>query len=50
MIEDFLALARQRRAIVIASGGTLDRAGKPIGIEISGTGSAPYGMPALMSA
>lgn len=48
MIEDFLALARQRRAIVIASGGTLDRAGKPIGIEISGTGSTPHFMPALM--
>ncbi len=39
MIEDFLALARQRQAIVIASGGALGRTGNPVGIEISGAGS-----------
>jgi ABC-type multidrug transport system fused ATPase/permease subunit len=50
MIEDFLALARQRRAIIIASGCVLDRAGKPVGIEVSGVGSAPQLVPPLMSA
>jgi ABC-type multidrug transport system fused ATPase/permease subunit len=50
MIEEFLALARQRQAIVIASGCVLDRAGKPIGSEVTGIGSAPRFLPSLMSA
>jgi ABC-type multidrug transport system fused ATPase/permease subunit len=50
MIEDFLALARQRQAIVIASGCVLDRAGKPIGSEVIGIGSAPRFLPSPVSA
>lgn len=36
MIEDFLALAKQRQAIIIASGCALDYAGKPVGNKSSG--------------
>lgn len=49
MIEDFLTLAKQRQAIIVASGSVLDVAGKPVGIGVSGSAKAPQLAPALMS-
>jgi len=49
MIGDFLSLAKQRQTIVIASGCVLDRAGRPVGVEFSGVGSAPEFIPSLIS-